>query len=175
MHSTAPDKSQPTTTLSLHFATPVNMRLFLLPVSTRQSLIYCERIVEQLPAGARPKFTDRVLATAASQWAAWENKPSGWQKQVTVYGRQILKRIPYQEWGLKSIPPANSKRLRALNSEPKLECLYPARFLDSEKVPKVLKQLAVERQSFHRRRMWQSAVIAPLMLPFALIPMFVFA
>jgi cell shape-determining protein MreD len=37
----------------------------------------------------------------------------------------------------------------------------------------VLKQLAVERQSFHRRRMWQSAVIAPLMLPFALIPMYV--
>ena len=151
------------------------MRLFLLPVSTRQSLIYCERIVEQLPAGARPKFTDRIFATAATQWAAWENKPSGWQKQVTVYGRQFLQRIPYQEWGLKSIPPANSKRLRALISETKLECLYPARFLDSEKVPTVLKQLAVERQSFHRRRMWQSAVIAPLMLPFALIPMFVLA
>ena len=151
------------------------MRLFLLPVSTRQSLIYCERIVEQLPAGAKPKLTDRVLATAATQWAAWENKPSGWQKQVTVYGRQLLQRIPYQEWGLKSIPPANSKRLRALDSEPKLECLYPARFLDSEKVPTVLKQLAVERQSFHRRRMWQSAVIAPLMLPFALIPMYVLA
>jgi hypothetical protein len=149
------------------------MRLFLLPVSTRQSLIYCERIVEQLPAGAKPKFTDRVLATAATQWAAWENKPSGWQKQVTVYGRQLLQRIPYQEWGLKSIPPANAKRLRALDSEPKLECLYPARFLDSDKVPAVLKQLAVERQSFHRRRMWQSAVIAPLMLPFALIPMYV--
>jgi hypothetical protein len=149
------------------------MRLFLLPVSTRQSLIYCERLVEQLPAGAKPKFTDRVLATAATQWAAWENKPSGWQKQVTVYGRQLLQRIPYQEWGLKSIPPANAKRLRALDSEPKLECLYPARFLDSDKVHTVLKQLAVERQSFHRRRMWQSAVIAPLMLPFALIPMYV--
>lgn len=151
------------------------MRLFLLPVSTRQSLIYCERVVEQLPAGAKPKFTDRVLATAATQWAAWETKPSGWQKQVTVYGRQLLQRIPYQEWGLKSIPPANSKRLRALDSESKLECLYPARFLDSDKVPTVLKQLAVERQSFHRRRMWQSAVIAPLMLPFALIPMCVLA
>lgn len=148
------------------------MRLFLLPISTRQPLIYCERIVPQHPAGTKPKFADRFLTTAATQWAAWESKPSSWQKQVTVYGRQLLQRIPYQEWGLKSIPPANAKRLRALDSEPRLTCLYPARFLDSDKVQTVLKQLAVDRQSFHRRRMWQSAAVAPLMLPFALIPMY---
>lgn len=151
------------------------MRLFLLPVSTRQSLIYCERAIAQLPVGAKPKFTDRVSQKVATQWATWDEKPSGWQKQVTVYGSKLLQRIPYQEWALKGIPPANAKRLQALDSQPTLECLYPARFLDSDKVQTVLKQLAVERQSFHWRRMWQSAVMAPLMLPFLIIPMYVLA
>lgn len=148
------------------------MRLFLLPVSTRQSLIYCAKVVEQLPPGAKAKSSDKIGTKIAAQWAAWEKKPSGFQKQVAVYGSKLLQRIPYQEWALKSLPPATAKQLQSLESEKsQVECLYPARLRDAAGVRAALKQLASERQSFHRRRMWQTAAIAPFMLPFAFVPM----
>ncbi|KAK4998333.1 hypothetical protein LTR66_002421 [Elasticomyces elasticus] len=152
------------------------MRLFLLPISTRQTLIYCERVIEQQPAGATPSLFGRIAAkaskTATEGWAEWEAKPKGWKKQVTVYGNQLLRQISHQEWALKGIPPLTAKRLTQLGEgQPKVECLYPARVLHASRVEGVLEQLATERQPFHRKRMWQSAAVAPLMLPFALIPM----
>lgn len=147
------------------------MRLFLLPVSTRQSLIYCAKAVEQLPPGTKSKPTDKIGNKIAAQWAAWEKKPSGFQKQVTVYGSRLLRRIPYQEWALKSLPPATAKQLQSLENEnTQVECLYPARLLDAAGLRETLEQLAVERQSFHRKRMWQAAAITPLLLPFAFVP-----
>ncbi|KAF2723082.1 hypothetical protein K431DRAFT_344972 [Polychaeton citri CBS 116435] len=147
------------------------MRLFLLPVSKRRTLIHCERIQETLAAGAKPPFIDRITRTASESWVTWEKKPKGWQKQLTVWGNKICQRIPYEEWGLKTVPPATKKRLKDVDEgKPKFTCLYPGHFLDSAKVDAVVKQLALERQAFHRRKMWQSVIMAPLMLPFALIP-----
>lgn len=149
------------------------MRLFLLPVSTRQTLIYCDQMIQTAPLGSTtsPSVFNRVAAkakkTAITGWAEWEAKPKGWQKQVTVYGNQLLRQIPYQEWALKGIPPLTSAGLR----DTKVKCLYPASVLPASQVQGVIAQLAMERQAFHRKWMWQSAAVAPFMLPFALIPM----
>lgn len=148
------------------------MRLFLLPVSTRRTLIYCERIVSQeAVTGTSLPLQERIITKAATTWAKWEAAEKGWQKQTTSYANRLFRRIPFEEWGLKTIPPATKQRLEVIdNGNLKVECLYPGAFLDSNKVPETLKRIATERQGLHRKRIWQSIALMPVVAPFALVP-----
>lgn len=146
------------------------MRLFLLPISTRRTLIYCER-VQAAVQGAKQPLSQKVIDRASQTWTNWEKAEKGWQKKLTVYGNQLFKRIPYEEWGLKTIPPATKKRLEEIDQgKHDFECLYPGAFMESSKVLGVLKALATERQSLHSRRMWTCIALMPVSVPFALVP-----
>lgn len=104
-------------------------------------------------------------------WASWEKKESGWQKKVVDYGNQALKRIPYEEWGLKSIPPLSARRKEdELSGKKNVEVLFPSNLIPEEKVPEVLKKLGSERQAVHKRRMIWSFIGMPITAPVALIP-----
>lgn len=151
------------------------MRLFLLPISTRRTLIFCERVQESLnsstPAAKQP-YSERLITKASETWAGWEKKESGWQKKVTEAGNTIFRRIPFEEWGLKTIPPATNQRIQDVDAGKlgKFECLYPGAYLKEGKVLETLKRIAVERQSLHGRRIWQSVALMPVVAPFALVP-----
>lgn len=148
------------------------MRLYLLPISTRRALIYCQRLNKQL--SPESTYVDRITTKAAKYWSEWEEAPSGWKKKVTQYGNQAFKRIPYKEWGLKSIPPLNQQRKAdELAGKEKVEVAYPKTVLQADSVPRILEILGTERQALHRRRMWQSLLATPLTLPVGLIPMYV--
>lgn len=145
------------------------MRLFLLPVSRRRTLIYCERVADD-PNASR-SILDRATNKAADTWASWEKKEKGWQKTVVTYGNKILRRIPFEEWGLKSIPPLTKTREDMWKSgKSKLDVLFPGLYLHQGEVPKILQALATERQDLHRRKMYWSLVGLPITAPFALVP-----
>ena len=153
------------------------MRLFLLPISTRRALIYCERVEPQVSADGKPPILDRITQKVSKTWAEWEKSEekgiNAWKKKVTRYGNAAFKRIPYEEWGLKSIPPLSGKRKRIVEqNKPKMEVLFPALFLKEQNVLGILEKLALERQPLHRQRMIWSGIGAPLTLPFALVPMY---
>lgn len=145
------------------------MRLFLLPITTRQALIYCQR--------ATPKptkelgYVDRITRKAADTWAKWEAAEKGWQKKITEYGNRGLQRIPYQEWGLKSFPPLTPEvQAEELADNKKFSVFYPENIIKSEDVPKIMGRLASERKNLHWKRFWGSLFGLPLTLPFALVP-----
>ncbi|KAF2109835.1 mitochondrial K+-H+ exchange-related-domain-containing protein [Lophiotrema nucula] len=148
------------------------MRLFLLPISTRRTLIYCEKLHEK-PVKERSIF-DRVTIKANETWAAWEKDekaPLQWKRKVTFYGNQALKRIPYEEWGLKTIPALTAKRKAAiLEGREKYQVMFPGMYLHQDKVPGILKQLATERLGMHKRNLIWSVVGMPFTAPFMLIP-----
>ena len=147
------------------------MRLFLLPVSTRRTLIYCERVQEAVQ-GAQQPISERIINKASQTWAQWEKAERGWQKKLTVYDNQLFMRIPYEEWGLKSIPPATKRKLQDVDDgKIRFECLYPGAFMKQHRVPEILQRLATERQSFHKKKMWTSLAWIPATLPFAVVPM----
>lgn len=148
------------------------MRLFLLPISTRRSLLYCEKLHEK-PVAQR-NILDKITVKANETWAAWEKDEKAignWKKKVTYYGNQALKRIPYEEWGLKTIPALTAKRKKSiLEGKEKYEIIFPGLYMREEKIPETLKMLALDRQAIHRSKLIWSIVIMPFTAPFMLVP-----
>lgn len=135
-------------------------------------MLYCEKLHEK-PPNERNIF-DKVSIKANETWAAWEKDEKAllnWKKKVTFYGNQALKRIPYEEWGLKTMPALTAKRKQAiLEGREKYQVIFPRMYLHENKIPGILKQLATERQGMHRSRLIWSVVIMPFTAPFMLIP-----
>ncbi|CZT43644.1 uncharacterized protein RSE6_03710 [Rhynchosporium secalis] len=145
------------------------MRLYLLPISTRRTLIYCQKL--NVVTSDKQSWLDKGTTKAANLWAGWEKKESGWQKKVVDYGNQALKRIPYEEWGLKSIPPLTKRKEEdELPGKGKIELSFPSTLIPEEKVAELLKTLGTERQSLHKSRMIYSFIGMPISAPFALVP-----
>ncbi|KIH93056.1 hypothetical protein SPBR_02990 [Sporothrix brasiliensis 5110] len=85
------------------------MRLFLLPISTRRTLLYCERLTEPLPH--QMSLMDKVQNRAAKMWSGWEKKPPGsLMHRIVSSGNAGLRRIAFEEWGLKSVPPLSARK-----------------------------------------------------------------
>jgi len=154
------------------------MRLFLLPISTRRTLIYCQRFTvtnkdhTNVINKEQASWLEKGTQKAASIWSGWEKKESGWQRKVVEYGNKALKRIPYEEWGLKSVPPLSSRRKVEEESGGKaVELFFPSSVVPQENVLEVLKTLGTERQGLHKQRLIYSFIGMPLVAPFAIVPM----
>ena len=145
------------------------MRLFLLPISTRRTLIYSHRLNNQL--SSELTYVDKVTTRATATWVKWEKAGKGWKKSVTGYGNKLFERIPYEEWGLKSIPPLSARRRDVeLQGKEMVEVTFPPSLIKPEFVLDTLHTLSTERQTLHKKWMWGSILGMPLTIPFGLIP-----
>jgi hypothetical protein len=145
------------------------MRLFLLPISTRRTLIYCQRL--NVTVSEQQTLIDKATGRAAKLWASWEKKDSGWQKKVVELGNKALKRIPYEEWGLKSIPPLSARRREdELSGKEEVQVYFPPLLIPEKNVIEVLRILGTEREALHKSRLIYSFIGMPITAPIALIP-----
>ncbi|KAI8947721.1 mitochondrial K+-H+ exchange-related-domain-containing protein [Xylaria longipes] len=145
------------------------MRIFLLPISTRRTLLYCQKL-QALPSEKRP-WVEKITSRAANLWAGWEKKEGGWQKSVVKYGNTALRRIPYEEWGLKSVPTLSARRREEeIIGKEKHHVIFPRSIISTTRAPEILQTLATERESLHRSRMIWCFVGMPITAPFALVP-----
>lgn len=153
------------------------MRLFVVPISTQRALIYSRPlsrdIVRELSVLDQLSVLDRVTNKAAETWAKWEEADKGWKKHLVTWGNKVQQRIPFEEWGLKSIPSLKAQRRLDKSSETKkVDVLFPGNAIKAEKIRSILRKIATERQDLHRKKMWWSLVAAPLTAPIALIPVY---
>ncbi len=149
------------------------MRLFILPISTSQSLLYCQRINQNLPTKAKATYIDKLTTKAATTWLSWEKQEKGWQKQVTIYGNKLFHKLPYEEWGLKSIPPLTARwKSDQLSGREAVRVEFPESLIKPAAVIESLRYFGgKEKYAFHSKWMWGSIIGMPISAPFALIPM----
>ncbi|KAF4126652.1 Pfam:DUF2343 [Geosmithia morbida] len=151
------------------------MRLYLLPISTRRTLLYAQRLQQQpgtaAAASSTAGYVDRAVEVAARKWAQWESKESGWQRKVTEYGNHALRRIPYEEWGLKSVPPLSSHRRQIESTgQDKVQLVFPGGVIPSTKAGPLALKLATEREALHRKRLMWCVVAMPFTIPVGILP-----
>jgi hypothetical protein len=139
------------------------MRVFLLPISTRRTLIYCDRVATKVNASGTQSYHDRIVNKANDTWASWESSSNKYKKKLTDYGNLIFNRISYEEWGLKTLPSSTADLTPT-------EIVFPGQFLDQKRVPEILKRLATERQGLHKKRFWGSLIGLPFTIPVGLLP-----
>lgn len=145
------------------------MRLFLLPVSTRRTLLYCQRL--NVATTDQKGLVDKVTSRGAKLWASWEKKDGGWQRKVVDWGNTAFRRISYQEWGLKTVPPLSARRRDdELKGKEKVEIVFPNRIIPSHQVEGVLARMSTEREALHRKRLIWCCIGMPITAPFALVP-----
>ncbi|KAL5342381.1 mitochondrial K+-H+ exchange-related-domain-containing protein [Aspergillus crustosus] len=147
----------------------MTIRLFVVPISTRRALIYARLLRKDV--SKERSMLDRLTSKAAETWATWEEADKGWKKHLVSWGNRVQQRIPYEEWGLKSIPSlASQRRIDESHGTRKVDVLFPGNAIKGDKLLSVLHKLSTERQELHRRRMWWSLIAAPFTAPVALIP-----
>lgn len=145
------------------------MRLLLLPISTRRALVYCSPPSHAVPT-EKQTYLDKAVGKASKTWAEWEASETKWKLKVTYYGNNFLRRIPFEEWSLKSIP--SRQKLAPGEVDQKVEVSYPGQFqgLQKQSVLDVLKRLSTDRQGLHKQRLIGSIVAMPLTIPVGLLP-----
>lgn len=134
-------------------------------------MVYCKRL--NVSVSEEPSYLDKGTAKAAKLWSSWEEKESGWRKKVVDLGNNALKRIPFEEWGLKSIPPLSSRRKsQELDAgEATVEVSFPSILIPKENVQEVLRKLGTEREALHKSRMIYCFIGLPVTAPIALLPL----
>lgn len=145
------------------------MRLFLIPVARGRTLLFCKKLDAQ--AAIKPNWHDKLQLKTAQKWAEWEQADRGWKKHLVQWGDKVMQRVPFEEWGLKSVPPLKRSAKADILTGKRIELLYPKNIIEESSVLSELNRLATERQSLHRRRMWWSLAISPLTAPIAIIPL----
>ena len=144
------------------------MRLLLLPLTRSGShiILYAHRSPVTLAPGATVPYPERILNYTAKKWHEWEHSDTNWQLKVTAWGNGMFKRLPYQEWGLKSLGP------RKAGEDAKVQVQWPKDIAQEETVMQTLHQLGgEERKRFHWRRLVGTVAGMPLSAPFAIVPM----
>lgn len=146
------------------------MRLYLLPISTRRTLLYAQRL-NVTTTESNSGYINKATTLAAKKWADWEKKESGWQRKVVDYGNHALRRIPFEEWGLKSVPPLSARRKDdELRGKEKVQLVFPRAAIPLHKVESVIRTLANEREGLHKKRLIWCVVGMPLTIPVGILP-----
>jgi hypothetical protein len=141
------------------------MRFIVVPISIKQSLVFCQRTSKS--PQLKPRIDDRLAIRALQTWNNWSKSDKQWKKTIVNWANLAMERINYHEWSLKSIP----RRDAHLPSSISIPVEYPNNVLSDQQVSDSLHKLAQNGLSHHRKYFWLSLIGAPLTLPVAAVPL----
>ncbi|KAI5307037.1 hypothetical protein KEM56_005430 [Ascosphaera pollenicola] len=116
------------------------MRLFLIPVARGRTLLYCKK-VDNVQAAATSNWHDKLQYKTAQKWAEWAQADKGWKKHTVQWGDKVMQRVPFEEWGLKSVSPLKKSAREEVLKGKAIELLYPKNIIQESRV---LSELTLE-------------------------------
>lgn len=166
------------------------MRLIIVPLTVRQSLLYCQKAGGLPLATKRPRLDDRLAVRANKLWSEWQSSEVKWKKGLVAWTNRVLERISYDEWSLKSIPAQSSfkrhevekqvieDRKDSQGNEILVEGVsvqvIPVTYVPAiQSIAQVKSKMdyLVNRSNTHDKKyFWLSLLGSPLTLPVALLP-----
>ncbi|KAJ1994504.1 hypothetical protein H4R33_000210 [Dimargaris cristalligena] len=136
------------------------MRLFVVPIFKNHWGYHCQTSV--LPSGRLARWVDY----ASTKWEGLSAaKPNSWKFRLYTSGSNLMDKIDYHEWFLKSVPPRNPVEDRG-----RMPVICPAT-LDTDEVQTKLTHLITQRKPYHQRYLTLSCLWLPLSLAFSLVPL----
>jgi Mitochondrial K+-H+ exchange-related len=78
------------------------MRILLLPLTRRQTLLYAQRLTLNEATKPNPWLT-WVLTKAQKTWSNWGKSETKWKNNTVALGNRLLGRIEWEEYALKTV------------------------------------------------------------------------
>jgi len=124
----------------------------------------------------------RTIDKATELWGGLGKAPEGnWKRRIFVYGEYLLDRIDFEEYSLKSFDPSLGPKIGQLRRENpdkdpalvQIPLYFPSAVYSAHALLSPLshmQSLLAKRGPQHRRGFYIWLLVAPLTIPFALIP-----
>lgn len=137
------------------------MKLVFTPLTARRAMVYCVQTSVTPPASQTPRLDDKLVKKFGTVWKQFESSETGWKKQIVFWTNKMLEQIPYEEWGLKSIPRQSAvlRRLKQIEAKDEKEL-----FEKNEKLP-VAEQLPVVQLEDIAKKHHEELLKVPLVFP----------
>jgi Mitochondrial K+-H+ exchange-related len=78
------------------------MRILLLPLTRRHTLLYAQRLTENESNKPSPWVT-WALQKAQKTWADWGKSDTKWKSKTVETGNKLLDKIDWEEYALKTV------------------------------------------------------------------------
>jgi Mitochondrial K+-H+ exchange-related len=78
------------------------MRILLLPLTRRQTLLYAQRLTQNESMKPSPWLT-WITAKAQKTWSDWGKSDTKWKSKTASIGNRLLDKIDWEEYSLKTI------------------------------------------------------------------------
>lgn len=137
------------------------MKLVFTPLTARRAMVYCVQTPVTPPASQTPRLDDKLVKKFGTVWKDFETSETGWKKQIVFWTNKMLEQIPYEEWGLKSIPRQSAvlRRLKEIEAQDEKELVER-----NDKLP-VAEQLPVVKLEDIAKRHHEELLKVPLVFP----------
>jgi hypothetical protein len=123
------------------------MRILLLPLTRRQTLLFGQRLAEN-EANKPSPLAVWVMSRAQKTWADWGKSKTKWKSNIVILGNRLLDKIDWEEYALKTISDPKTDTTEKVHSLQSGVVLADRRFrlciqggLEARKLVKLLRIL----------------------------------
>ena len=80
----------------------LGMRIILLPLTRRQTLLYAHRLTENESHKPNP-YIAWAIHKAQTKWKEWGKSDTKWKSKTAAIGNKLLDKIEWEEYSLKTV------------------------------------------------------------------------
>ena len=114
------------------------MRILLLPLTRRQTLLYAQRLTENEAHKPSPYLTWALNKTQKT-WAEWGKSETAWKAKTVATGNRLLDKVDWEEYALKTVhDPKSTNSDKVSSFARRVDCRFQWYILRGWRVDKLM-------------------------------------